>query len=345
MNKTQETLIRVLFPLLIGIILYALVYILHYFEDMDAGWLGVFIMLIPVLIIFEIDRGITKHFQKRTEQPKGFLQTILIPFLISFSLAFCFVLAIYIPAKLYEIHQGADDTLGSFHIISMFAQVFFISLVANAFHQLTFLVQKWKEEAIRTSQLEKENIKAKLSTLRSQISPHFLFNNFNTLYGLIETQPQQAKAYLMKLSELYRRILAKKNEELLSLEEEIETLHAYLFLLNVRFPDDIITEIDIDNPIGHYYLPPITLQMLVENAIKHNSFDEDNPLHIKITQHGESLRVLNNRTEKKGETPSHGIGLENIRNRYALLSDQNIEVEESAVEFSVKVPLLQIAYE
>ncbi len=339
----QIALMRIIVPVLIGSILYWQVYILHSFEDMQAGWIGAAVMLIPVLLIFEIDRRVTRYFQRHAKHTGGFWQAILVPFLVSLVICLLVVFAIYIPGKLWEIENGANDTIGLFHIVSIGSEIFFMVVIANAIHQLRFLIKKWQEEAIRSANLEKENVQAKLATLTQQISPHFLFNNFNTLYGLIEQHPKGAKEYLMKLSSLYRNVLLKRNEELIPLSEEIDTLKDYIFLIQVRFGSDIQVKIDVGEGEGAFYIPPMSLQMLVENAIKHNRFDEDHPLRIKIGRRGDRLKVENHSSlgiEK--QSPSHGIGLENIRNRYQLLADRPVLVEQNEHHFSVEVPLLQI---
>lgn len=339
----QIALMRLIIPVLIGSILYWQVYILHSFEDMQAGWIGATVMLIPVLIIFEIDRRVTRYFQRHAKHTGGFWQAILVPFLISLFICLLVVFALYIPGKLWEIKNGARDTIGLFHIVSIGSEIFFMVVIANAIHQLRFLIKKWQEEAIRSANLEKENVQAKLATLTQQISPHFLFNNFNTLYGLIEQHPKGAKEYLMKLSSLYRSVLLKRNEELIPLSEEIGTLKDYIFLIQVRFGSDIQVNIDLGAAEDAYFIPPMSLQMLVENAIKHNRFDEDHPLVINIKRKVDRLKVENySALGVDQQPPSHGIGLENIRNRYQLLADQHILIQQSEHHFSVEIPLLQI---
>lgn len=339
----QIALMRIVIPVLIGSILYWQVYILHSFEDMQAGWIGATVMLIPVLMIFEIDRRVTRYFQRQVEHTGGFWQAVLVPFLVSLLISLLVVFAMYIPAKLWEINNGARDIIGLFHIVSIGSEIFFMVVIANAIHQLRFLIKKWQEEAIRSANLEKENVQAKLAILTQQISPHFLFNNFNTLYGLIEQHPKDAKEYLMKLSSLYRNVLLKRNEELIPLSEEVDTLRDYIFLLKVRFGSDIQIKIDLGVMDTSYFIPPMSLQMLVENAIKHNRFDEDHPLLIAIERDGDHLKVTNHsRLGVETQTSSNGIGLENIRNRYQLLADRSIKVDRDENHFSVEVPLLQI---
>lgn len=339
----QVALMRIVVPILIGTILYWQVYILHSFEDMQAGWIGATVMLIPVLMIFEIDRRVTRYFQRHVKHTGGFWQAILIPFMVSLLICLFVIFAMYVPGKFWEIKNGARDTIGLFHIVSIGSEIFFMVVIANAIHQLRFLIKKWQEEAIRSANLEKENVQAKLATLTQQISPHFLFNNFNTLYGLIEQHPKGAKEYLMKLSSLYRNVLLKRNEELIPLSAEINTLRDYIFLIQVRFGSDIQIDIELGEDEGDFFIPPMSLQMLVENAIKHNRFDEDHPLLIKIERIGDRLKVENySALGVDQQPPSHGIGLENIRNRYQLLADRPIKIDQTEHHFSVEVPLLQI---
>lgn len=310
---------------------------------MQAGWAGIIVMLLPVLIIFEIDRRVTRYFQRRIRHQAGFVNSILIPFVVSLGISLLVVFTFYIPGKLWEIQNGARDTIGLFHVVSIGTEVFFMVVIANAIHQTRFLIQKWQEEAIRSATLEKENAQAKLATLTQQVSPHFLFNNFNTLYGLIDQHPQGAKEYLMKLSSLYRNVLQKRNEELITLTEELKTLQDYIFLLKVRFGEDIRIEVDATLEDPSYHIPPMSLQMLVENAIKHNRFDEDHPLFINIRKNGLSLRVENHSELGMGhESDSPGIGLENIKNRYRLLANKPIQISKGTLDFAVEIPLLQI---
>ena len=342
MENSNNGISRLIIPLLAGAILYAQIYILHFFDEMEFSVPTVLIFIAIVVIVFEIDLFISRKFQSRANSSHGFFRTLLLPFLTSLGICLLFVFAIYIPEKLWEIRNGAVDTIGWFHIISIGSHVFFIVAVANAFHQAQFHLRKWREETIRSARLEKENAKASLATLRNQISPHFLFNNFNTLYGLIRDKPADAQIFLLRLSSLYRKVLATKNEELVSLKEEMETLNHYLFLIKVRFSKVIWVNIEIGRNNDQYYIPPMTLQLLMENAIKHNHFDEEQPLKISLIQEEDKLIVKNNLSGKKPEVHSTGIGLQNIRNRFALLSDQNISILASENEFQVQIPLLQI---
>jgi len=338
MRLLEGTIWRLLVPIMLGVILYLQTYILHYFEDMEFGWDGILMMIFPVIIVFEVTRWVNHYFRKQHHTLLGLFWTFLICFVICFLIVF----AMYVPLKLAEIRNGAQDSIGHFHVFSIGSQILFMTMIAFAFYQIQFLIKKWQEEAIRATRLEKENISAKLATLQSQISPHFLFNNFNTLYGLVEHQPQQAKIYIQKLATLYRQVLAKKNEELIPLQNELATLKDYLYLLDVRFGKTIIPRLQFEHT-SSFFIPPMTLQILVENAIKHNRFDEEQPLYIDLLQMNNKVLVKNNKQLQKSVESSNGVGLQNIQNRYTLLSDENILIQDTAQAFEVTIPLLQIS--
>lgn len=340
MNGLQNSLLRIVLPFILGSILFMQTFILHFFEHMNFSWTGVLIMIFPVLLIFEITRLITIYIQKRNPTTSN----IALALISSMIICQIIIFGLYVPFKLSEIRNGAQDSIGWYHILSIGSQIFFMVLIANAVYQIKFYVKKWQEEAVRAAQLEKENLRAKLDTLKHQISPHFLFNNFNTLYGLIEQQPSKAKTYVKKLAMLYRRILGNKNEEVITLKEELDVLKDYLYLIQVRFGTTIMANIQIDEHLATtYYIPPLTLQLLVENAIKHNYFDEDEPLHIDLIQEEDVIIVKNNRPQKKEVRNSNGVGLKNIKNRYTLLSDQQISILDTEVLFQVDIPLLKIS--
>lgn len=341
MKLTQQVILRLMLPVIIGSIMLANVYVLHSFNQMDLSIKGTIVFIILVIIVFEIDGFVTRYFQKLFGQTAYFFNRFILPFLVSFIICSVILFLLYIPIKLQQIKAGSRDSINLYHFITISSVLFFFVVVANAIHQIIFLIQKWQEESNRAAKLEKENMQSKLQVLKNQISPHFLFNNFNTLYGLIKDNSTIAGDFLLKLSAIYRRILTQRNEEVIPLEEEIKTVEDYFFLLKTRFGKDIQFKLSLQQNKTPYYIPPLTLQMLLENAIKHNSFDEDHPLQIHIIQNKDSVEVINNHYPHKGSF-STGIGLQNIQNRYTILSDQKIEIEPKERTFCVRVPLLSI---
>jgi LytS/YehU family sensor histidine kinase len=210
-------------------------------------------------------------------------------------------------------------------------------------YETMFALSRWKSTLVETEKLRRENVQAQLDTLRSQVNPHFLFNSLNTLTSLVHDNPDLSVEFIQKLSRTYRYVLEIRDRELITLGEEMECVHAYLFLLNTRFGDNLKVNISIPGEAEKLYLAPLSLQLLIENAIKHNVVSNRKPLQIFIeVKDGDTLVVRNNLQKKEQEQAGTRSGLENIRNRYALLVKREIEVKESAEEFTVTLPLIKL---
>lgn len=198
----------------------------------------------------------------------------------------------------------------------------------------------WRESAIYSERLKRENIQSRFETLKNQVNPHFLFNSFNVLTELVYQDADKAANFIQQLAEVYRYVLEKREQEIVSLEDEIDFLEKYIYLQKIRFQSGLNVDIEINDKKTR--IPPMTLQLLVENAIKHNIISEDQPLKIQIVEKEGYLEVINNIQEKMLHESSSGIGLENIQERYSYLSDREVIINRTAAYFSVKLPLLKI---
>lgn len=186
---------------------------------------------------------------------------------------------------------------------------------------------------------ERERDKFRLQALENQLSPHFVFNNFSILADLIEVDPKRASAYLMNLSKVYRYTLQHLDHSTVSLQEELEFLQRYLALLQQRFGDGIVVEIRPDVTQRQGALPPTALQMLIENAIKHNEHTTARPLHIFVTSDEGHISV-SNRKQPITTAESTLVGQHNIAERYRLLTDQKVIISDTTDEYCVTIPLI-----
>ncbi len=210
-------------------------------------------------------------------------------------------------------------------------------------YETVFLVKESESEMLKNEQLEKAKAQAELEALKNQIDPHFIFNSLNTLSHLIEDNPAKAKQFNDNMAEVYRYILHNKRKEFVLLREEISFLKDYFSLLKIRFEDAVQLNINVpDELFDQYLIPPISLQTLIENAIKHNEFSDATPLVIGISLHNNALTVSNEIRKKMLRKPSSGIGLHNLNERYMLLTDKSIDIKEQK-DFSVTLPVLNIA--
>lgn len=200
---------------------------------------------------------------------------------------------------------------------------------------------KWRDGELRRYQtLENEKVRFQLNTLKNQVNPHFLFNSFNTLISIIETDSATAVKYVENLSEFFRNVVTSQNKDLITLKEELEHSASYYFLQKKRFGNNLLIDFEIEPEKEQLFLPPLVLQLLIENAIKHNVCSKDSPLHIRIESQGSHLIVCNNLNEKRTVEASTKTGLKNIIDRYKLLSSENIDILKSNTEFRVTLPLL-----
>ena len=191
--------------------------------------------------------------------------------------------------------------------------------------------------------LERAKAETELEALKNQIDPHFMFNSLNTLSFLIETDKIKALEFNDSLSDVYRYILMNKNKELVQLGEELTFLNNYYALLKLRFGNSINFISAIENDADNFLIPPISLQILLENAVKHNKFDEKEPLEINMTIKETSLIFVNEIRRKINKRESSKIGLKNLNERYKLITSKDIEITNDEINFTVKLPLLKTA--
>lgn len=225
------------------------------------------------------------------------------------------------------IHSNAASLFCTIMIIAIYESIYFM-------HQLRHSIEE-------TETLKRENLNAQLDALRTQVNPHFLFNNLNTLVSLIPENPTHATDFVQQMSKLYRHILEVKDEKSILLKEELDVLKAYSFLLQTRFGNNLKVTIDVPEEKMNKRIVPLSLQLLMENAIKHNIVSSDKPLQIHVFSDNGSLVVDNNLQMKKQISESTGIGLDNIRNRYKLLGDKQVKVTETDSNFTVSIPLIE----
>lgn len=213
-------------------------------------------------------------------------------------------------------------------------------MISSIYASVAFFGQ-WKENLLRTQALEKANLEARYDTLRNQVNPHFLFNSLNTLLMLVNDNPVASK-YVESISEIMRYMLQSRDKEAVLLRDELKIARDYVFVQQSRFGDKLQVEFDVPEKFYHYAIPPLALQMLLENAVKHNVVSKDNPLHVKVYIADNLFIVIENSVKAKiDKDPSTGVGLDNIRNRYNHLSGKDIVVKNDHGKFVVMLPLFE----
>ena len=340
--KRAETLTRWLVPPVLAGLLLAGVYVSALFDE-PPGWSWGMLagVVLQAYIISEGVRAISRWLQRRLPWSERIGKRLLVQLLACLLFASVYLLLVYVPIKLAEIAGGSNDTLEWPHLA-------FTLLLALAFGvtlgllQLVFdVLREWQQSAIDAERLRRATLRAELDALRAQIDPHFLFNSLNTLYGLIEQSPERARTLVLELSDVYRHVLQHGTADLVPLTQELDFVRAYARILAARHGTALVVEIDDLGDIDGLSVPPMCLQLLIENAVRHNRVDVDEPLGVRIDRLDDHLRVVNPLRARRGNHAGTGIGLANLASRYALLGAVPMTIERDADEFRVTLPLLR----
>ena len=221
-----------------------------------------------------------------------------------------------------------------------YAVAVLITLVVTISFHAFYFYKNWQENKVKEQKIIAGSASARFDALKNQLDPHFLFNSLNVLTSLIEEDPDQAQKFTTSLSKVYRYVLEQKNKDLVTVDEELDFARTYVRLLKMRFEDSIIFEIPEKCSNPEAKIVPLSLQLLLENAVKHNVVTASKPLKIKVFEENGALVVANNLQEKQVVKKSSGVGLQNIKQRYNILTDRQVVIDKTTTEFSVALPML-----
>ena len=266
-----------------------------------------------------------------TEYPaKRLLYGLLSTFIYTFS-------SVYILTKIFNWITNFNV---SFTTDVLYSTVGITFAISAFMHGRSFL-ENWRKAALDAETLKKEGAVARYEALKNQVNPHFLFNSLNALTNLVYEDQDKAVKFIKQLSEVYRYVLDTREKETVTLQEELRFIKSYLYLQEIRFGNNLNVKLDLDGASGN--VAPLALQLLLENAIKHNIVSQEDPLSVEMTVHDGFIWVENKLQKKRspGED-SPGMGLYNIRSRYKFLSDKEVIVNEAEGKFSVGLPLIDV---
>ncbi|MFN0032201.1 MAG: histidine kinase [Flavobacteriales bacterium] len=249
----------------------------------------------------------------------------------------------------FTVRSSADGNWANAHTISysftidtpLMQRTWFIALALLVVVSIVYLLLRLRLRSIsRRELLQRKLLQGQFETLRNQVNPHFLFNAFNTLVSIISKDKESAIDYVEKLSDYFRIVLEQRHKDTIALSEELELVRAFIFLQQKRFFENLMVNIELNDEVLQSRIPPMTLQLLVENAIKHNVISKTRPLQIIIRQTGDKIEICNNLQPKLSPETSTGIGLSNIRSRYEILFGRSIEVLQDENKFCVLLPVV-----
>ncbi len=215
-----------------------------------------------------------------------------------------------------------------------------VTIVISVFFHAIYFYRAWQEKKVKEQKIIAGTASAKFDALKNQLDPHFLFNSLNVLTSLIEEDPDQAQKFTTSLSKVYRYVLEQKDKDLVTIDEELQFAKTYVRLLKRRFEDSIVLDIPEQSSNPEAKIVPLSLQLLLENAVKHTIVTAAKPLYIRVYEENGTLVVSNNLQEKQVVKKSSGVGLRNIQQRYNILSDRKVVINKTATEFKVQLPML-----
>jgi two-component system LytT family sensor kinase len=303
--------------------------------------------ILEVGIIWEANRILIKKARRKYPEIYQTQRRIL------YELVWCSLVSLGLQVIYLWLHKQSPDWQVNFttseYIANFTASIFALAVVV-ILYEVVYFYRKWRENMVETAELRKEQVERQLEVLKSQINPHFLFNSLNTLSSLIQIDPQKADTFLEELATVYRYLLRKNSAELCNLEDELNFIKAYFHLLKTRYGENIQLQVCVAETMLKHQIPPLTLQLLVENAVKHNIISSGKPLIIKVYIHPAQLSkfhtattkliVENNLQQKKNTIPSTKVGLNNILTKYRLLGFDSIEITQTEDSFRVVLPLI-----
>ena len=266
------------------------------------------------------------------------LKRIVIGFLSSFLISIVVIFLLRVFQDVIIAQHSFSEFWSSETISNYYFSTFLTFIITFSFHVFYFY-KAYNENRVKEQKIIAGSASAQFESLKNQIDPHFLFNSLNVLSSLIEENPEAAQKFTTSLSKVYRYVLEQKDKELVSVEEELKFAKTYMNLLKMRFENSITFEVpEFENDEAK--VVPLSLQLLLENCIKHNIVSEKKPLHIKIYIQENELIIENNKQIKEVLQDRKGVGLQNIVSRYAILTKRNVIIQESETIFKVKLPIL-----
>ena len=299
---------------------------------------GSFVLI--CLLIWEGNR-LLEYVLLKSEGKKNKFYSLLIFFLASHVTTLLAALISYLVIATWVLNYDVVQTMVPAKLVFLFS--FRINLFLNCIHAIFYLLKQYQKKELEAEELRRISTMASLQAIRNQVNPHFLFNNLNVLSTLVMQKNEEANTFIEKFSIVYRYILKNQDTELIQLKSELDFIRPYIFLLEKRFGQGLKVNIDIPVENEELYIVPVALQMLIENAIKHNIVSTKRPLHVAITVSSEgSLVVKNNLQPREQKEVSEQIGLQNINKRLQIVAGKEIRIIKDEVSFTVEIPLLSI---
>ncbi len=302
---------------------------------------------VVVVCLWVVNRNILVRFYKRFGQTKLRKRILLLKYSLT---VFASLLIVFIDIRIFHLvildAMGDECPYANFtNVVLAHRYLFLITVLfayfINANYERLFLFIELTETGIMAEKYKKDSIESKFNNLKNKINPHFLFNTFNALSEVIEENPPKASKLVNELTDVYRYVFDNQEVNWISLKKELDFIYAYINLFKMRFEENLVTEITVPAEYLDYNIAPLTLQILIENAVKHNIISSKKPLKITIEVKESFIIVKNTLQIKSIINSGSSFGLKNLKERYKHLTNQTVDVSETNDEFIVQVPLIK----
>ena len=295
--------------------------------------------IIITMFVWEGNLFIDAYMDKKRPWQKGPGKRILVhlPLSLIFSTGIIYLSMLAFNKYVCEF---PEDARHRFILIAVIIGIL-VSIILLSLEIGSQFFTNWKKSLLEVEKYKTESLQAQLQNLKDQINPHFMFNNLSVLSSLVYKDQDKAVDFINQLGKVYRYVLDSRNSELVTLKEELTFTTSYIYLLQIRFDKNLIFKIEIPEEKENLLLPPMALQMLIENAIKHNEISAEFPLTIQIKITNNKIEVSNNLQLRSSPEVSCKTGIKNIKERYTFFSSEHVEIEETKNSFTVRLPLLK----
>ncbi len=324
---------------LLGVIILCLlvIYVKRY-GSINFYFIAILWILTTIVLLWFGNHYIIKRLSTRYPWSKLVTKRFIIQVSISLVYSLFSINSTFFLFKHFLLNESPSES--QFIVLNIYGSLFIVPIVSINFG--SFFLTEWKKSERQVKELEKENLLSQFQSLQSHIDPHFLFNNLNILSTLIKEK--KAIAFLENFADIYRYLLNFKSSELVTLSEELDSLSSYFYILRIRFSDALRIDISVPQELQTKNVLPLSIQMLIENAVKHNVISVNRPLLIKLfTEDNQYIVVKNNiQTKDVDKSKLTNTGLKNIINRYRYYTENEVSIIQQENEFIVKLPLIDI---
>ena len=325
---------------IIGILLIGIIMPLVFYNENDGPGLFIWIIISVSItfIVWEGSKRIVSFLWLKYPWEKNPAVHLLISIIFLISLSSFLILVLFL------INYAFTDQSSNYWqtMKGVNVAMVLITFFTTSIYEGIYLFKKWKKSLVLTASLEKENIQSQFEVLKNQINPHFLFNSLSILASIIPADPDKAVDFVNRFSKIYRYVLDVKDEIVVELKDELDFVMSYIFLQKIRFGENLMIITNIDAKVLNKFVLPLSLQLLIENAIKHNEISDAYSLTITITNNEDCIIIKNDLQKIQDDSNSTKIGLKNLKERYRLISDSAPKFYIKENMFVAEIPFLVI---